>query len=113
MKTTTIASALILSFALMGGAQAQTPRGDSDNTPFGGVYGQVDSSAASRAQVEADLQQARIAGVVAFGDSDNVPFHAQSDSGVSRAQIAEEANQVSVHGSIAFGDTDNVPFQGV
>jgi hypothetical protein len=113
MRTTTIASALILSFALIGAAQAQTPRGDSDNTPFQGVYGQVDASAPSRAQVEADLQQARAAGLVAFGDSDNVPFHAQSDNGVSRALIAEQASQASVHGAVAFGDTDNQPFNGV
>jgi hypothetical protein len=110
MTTKTIATSLILSFALIGGAQAATPRGDSDNVPFQGAYGQVDSSAATRAQVQAELQQAQSAGQVAFGDSNNVPFTAQADSSVTRAKVAAEAARQS--GSVAFGDSNNTPFQG-
>jgi hypothetical protein len=110
MRTKTIATSLILSFALIGAAQAGTPRGDSDNTPFQGVYGQDDSSSASRAQVQAELQQAHANGQVAFGDTDNVPFQAQPDAQVSRAQVAHESGS---RGSFAFGDSDNTPFQGV
>ena len=106
----TLATTLILSFALIGGAQAATPRGDSDNVPFQGVYGQVDSTSATRSQVQAELQQAQTAGLVGLGDSDNAPYTAQADSGVSRAQVAAEVAQQP--GAIAFGDSDNVPFQG-
>jgi opacity protein-like surface antigen len=107
MKTKLIAASLIASFALIGAAQA-SPNSEPDNTPFQGVYAQNDSNSASRAQVVADLQQARAAGIVAFGDSDNAPYLAQADSGVTRAQVAAQITMPA----IAFGDSNNVPFQG-
>ncbi|OZI21107.1 hypothetical protein CAL26_27100 [Bordetella genomosp. 9] len=106
MKTKTIVSALILSFAAIGAAQA-TPRGDSDNTPFQGVYGQQASST-SRDQVVAQLEQARAAGLTANADSDNAPFTAQADV----ASVPAVAQGGGVHGDIAFGDIDNQPFEG-
>jgi hypothetical protein len=106
MNTKLITASLIASFALIGAAQA-SPNSEPDNTPFQGVYAQNDSGT-SRAQVLADLQQAKAAGIVAFGDSDNAPYLAQADSGVSRAQVAAEISKPA----IAFGDTNNVPFQG-
>ncbi|ANN75734.1 DUF4148 domain-containing protein [Bordetella flabilis] len=110
MKVQTIVSSIAVSFALVAGAQAGTPRGDINNTPFQGVYGQNDSSSVTREQVAADLQQARANGVVLFGDSDNVPFAAQASTpNVPAAQIDPK----SVHGDVAFGDIDNQPFQGV
>jgi len=39
----TIATSLIVSFALIGAAQAGTPRGDIDNVPFQGNYAQADN----------------------------------------------------------------------
>jgi len=105
----TIATSLIVSFALIGAAQADTPRGDIDNVPFQGSYNQVDSST-SRAQIQAELQQAKNEGLVARGDLNNVPFAAQADSNVSRAQVA--ADVAATPGATAFGDTNNVPFQG-
>ncbi len=105
----TLATSLIVTFALVGAAQAGTPRGDTNNVPFQGVFGQADSSV-SRAQVQAELQQARNEGLVARGDLNNVPFTAQADSGLSRAQVTAEVARVP--GAIAFGDTNNVPFQG-
>jgi hypothetical protein len=105
----TIATSLIVSFALIGAAQAGTPRGDSDNVPFQGSYNQVDSST-SRAQIQAELQQAKNEGLVARGDLNNVPFAAQADSSVSRAQVAADVS--ATPGATAFGDTNNVPFQG-
>lgn len=110
MTTKIIATSLILSFALIGGAQAATQRGDSDNVPFQGVYGQVDGSAASRVQIQAELQQAKSAGQVAFGDINNVPFTAQADSSVTRGQVAADVGREP--GSVAFGDINNTPFQG-
>ncbi|WP_233237572.1 DUF4148 domain-containing protein [Bordetella sp. LUAb4] len=105
----TIATSLIISFALIGAAQAGTPRGDTDNVPFQGTYGQADSST-SRAQVQAELQQAKTEGLVAFGDVDNTPFAAQADSTLTRAQVADEVAKTP--GATAFGDLNNVPFQG-
>ncbi|ANN69988.1 DUF4148 domain-containing protein [Bordetella bronchialis] len=107
MKAKTIVSALILSFAAIGAAQAGTPRGDSDNTPFQGVYGQQASSV-SRDQVVAQLEQARAAGLTGNADSDNAPFTAQADT----PSIAAVAQGGGVHGDLAFGDIDNQPFQG-
>ncbi|OWT80894.1 MULTISPECIES: DUF4148 domain-containing protein [unclassified Achromobacter] len=105
----TIATSLIISFALIGAAQAGTPRGDIDNVPFQGTYGQADSST-SRAQIQAELQQAKNEGLVAFGDVDNVPFAAQAESSLTRAQVADEVAKTP--GATAFGDLNNVPFQG-
>jgi hypothetical protein len=107
MKAKTIVSALILSFAAIGAAQAATPRGDSDNTPFQGVYGQ-EASSVSRDQVVAQLEQARAAGLTGNADNDNVPFTAQADS----PSIPAVAQSGGVHGDLAFGDIDNQPFQG-
>lgn len=109
MKIQTIVSSVALSLALVAGAQAGTPRGDTDNVPFQGVYGQVDSNAASRDQVVAQLQQARAAGLTGNDDVDNAPFTAQADA-PSAPAIAQSG---SVHGDVAFGDIDNQPFQGV
>jgi hypothetical protein len=109
MKIQTIVSSVALSLALVAGAQAGTPRGDTDNTPFQGVYGQVDGNAASRNQVAAELQQARVAGLTGNADVDNVPFAAQAEA-PSAPAVAETG---SVHGDVAFGDIDNQPFQGV
>jgi hypothetical protein len=106
MNTKLITASLIASFAFIGAAQA-SPNSEPDNTPFQGVYAQNESGA-SRTQVLADLQQAKTAGLVAFGDSDNAPYLAQADSGVSRAQVTAQIAAPA----IAFGDTNNVPFQG-
>jgi Tfp pilus assembly protein FimT len=106
MKTKLIAASIIASFALIGAAQA-SPNSEPDNTPFQGVYSQNDTGA-SRAQVVADLAQARTAGIATFGESDNAPFTAQADTGVTRAQVAAQIGDTS----LAFGDTNNVPFQG-
>ncbi|ANN72699.1 DUF4148 domain-containing protein [Bordetella bronchialis] len=111
MKAKTIATAFILSFAAIGAAQAGTPRGDTDNQPFQGVYGQ-DEGGASRTQVLSELAQARAVGLAGNNaDPDNTPFAAQADSGVSRAQVIAQIHQGN-DVDPAFGDSDNQPFQG-
>ncbi|OZI66183.1 DUF4148 domain-containing protein [Bordetella genomosp. 11] len=109
MQAKTIVSALILSFAAIGAAQAANS--EPDNVPFQGVYGQAANSV-SRSQVLADLAQAREAGLTANADSDNAPFVAQADSGVTRAQVAAGIDHADTATSIAFGDTNNQPFEG-
>jgi hypothetical protein len=71
-----IATALVIASALLTGAAqaAGSSVGDSDNTPFQGVYGQNDSQTVSRAQVQADLAQAKATGVYTFGDSNNAVY---------------------------------------
>ncbi len=78
----TIATALILSFALIGAAQA-TPRGDSDNEPFQGVAGSgqypVDNQnpqALRTPQLPADQQSQQT-----WGDSNNLPYQAMPSTG--------------------------------
>jgi hypothetical protein len=112
MNTKTIASAIVLSFAAIGAAQAATPRGDTDNTPFQGVYGQADTGAA-RSQIVAELQQARVNGLTGNTEINNVPFAAQADNGVTRAQVRADIDRGDTATSLAFGDTNNQPFQGV
>ncbi|MFC4279094.1 DUF4148 domain-containing protein [Achromobacter aloeverae] len=69
-----LASAVAVSLALIAGAaHAGTPIGDVDNVPFEGVYGQADEGA-SRAQVQAELEQAKAAGIDMKGDIDNAVF---------------------------------------
>jgi hypothetical protein len=109
MKAKTIVSALILSFAAIGAAQAANS--EPNNVPFQGVYGQAANSE-SRAQVLAELQQARAAGLTGNADNDNAPFVAQADSGVTRAQVVADIDSGNTSTSIAFGDLNNQPFQG-
>ncbi|ARP87836.1 DUF4148 domain-containing protein [Bordetella genomosp. 9] len=111
MQAKTIISAVVLSFAAIGAAQAANS--EPNNVPFQGVYGQADSGV-SRDQVIAELQQARAAGLAGNnGDIDNVPFTAQADSGVTRAQVVADIDRGNTSTSIAFGDLNNQPFQGV
>ena len=79
--------------------------------PFQGVYGQAANSV-SRAQVLAELQQARVAGLTRNSESNNTPFVAQADSAVTRAQVVADIDRGNTTTSIAFGDVDNQPFQG-
>ncbi|CAM3488305.1 DUF4148 domain-containing protein [Bordetella sputigena] len=105
MKTRTIVSALILSAAAVGAAQAQT-------TPFQGVYGKQYSNV-TRDQVMQELQAARAAGQMSNEDMDNQPFKAQPASSASHISVATQGDRdPSGLGHVKFGDTDNVPFQG-
>jgi len=110
LNTKNLTAALIATFALAGAAQAGTPVGEPNDTPFQGVYGQVEAGGATRAAVQAQLQEARAAGLVAFGDSDNQPFMAQAASGLTRMQVAAEVARQP--GATAFGEPDNMPFEG-
>lgn len=75
----TLASTLIVSLALIGGAAQAAGRstpGDSDNTPFQGVYGQTqqDNGSETRAKVQADLEQSKAAGKSTLSEKDNAVF---------------------------------------
>ncbi|WP_179284234.1 DUF4148 domain-containing protein [Bordetella genomosp. 10] len=69
-----LASTVLVSLAMIAGAaQAATPVSDTDNLPFQGSYGQADEGV-SRAQVQAELEQAKAAGIDMLGDIDNAAF---------------------------------------
>lgn len=106
MKVKTIVSALILSAAAVGVAQAQT-------TPFQGVYGKQYSTM-TRDQVMQEYHAARAAGQTGNGDMDNQPFTPQKESSAGQSSVAANSNEHDYSGMahLKFGDTDNMPFQG-
>jgi len=94
----TIASVLLISASLAGtAAYAQEPSGELDYPPT-----ITQTSQLTRAQVVAELQQARAAGLVTFGEIDE-PATQVATSPVTRAQVHAEAVQANAQGPVAFG----------
>lgn len=115
MTFKTIISCVVLSFAGAGGVQAAGTWSMSSTMPFNGVYGRIEPSP-SRAQVQAELQEARAAGLASNGDLDNVPFdgiYGKEGRSNSRVKIQEELLQARAAGLMGNGDIDNQPFHGV
>ena len=104
MKTLT--SALLVSMSLLSaGAFAASPNIEPNNVPFQGVYGQADQNTPTRAQVVADLAQAKAAGLVTDGEQDYpapVAFHSDK----SRDQVVAELAQAKANGEYSFGELD-------
>ncbi len=89
MKTLT--GAVMVSLALLSAGAYASPNGDSNNQPFEGVYGAQTSNSLTRAQVQAELAQAKAAGLVSNVEPNDTPFNgvygeAQSSS-LTRAQV--------------------------
>jgi len=104
----TIATALFVSASLLAsGAYASTPA----DTPEGGSPATFQTASVSRANVVADLHQARANGEIAYAEADT-PFQSVAATGATRAQVAAAAAQARANGQISFGDSDNQPFQG-
>ncbi|OZI45224.1 DUF4148 domain-containing protein [Bordetella genomosp. 4] len=102
----TIASVLLISASLAGtAAYAAEPSGELDYPPT-----ITQTSQLTRAQVIAELQQARAAGQVTFGDIDE-PVTQVAASTVTRAQVHAEAVQANAHGPVAF-DGEGYPNTG-
>ncbi|CAM4267172.1 DUF4148 domain-containing protein [Bordetella muralis] len=94
----TIASVLLISASLAGtAAYAAEPSGELDYPPT-----ITQTSQLTRAQVVAELQQARAAGQITFGDIDE-PVTQAAASTLTRAQVHAEAVQANAQGSAAFG----------
>ncbi|OWT80895.1 MULTISPECIES: hypothetical protein [unclassified Achromobacter] len=72
----TLATSLILSFALIGAAAQATPRGDTDNEPFQGTQQSDYRSDQASPQALNDVQQLPQDQIsqTAMGDTDNAPF---------------------------------------
>ncbi|CAM4081584.1 DUF4148 domain-containing protein [Bordetella muralis] len=104
MKTLT--SALLVSMSLLSaGAYAASPNIEPNNVPFQGVYGQVDANAPTRAQVVADLAQAKAAGLVTYGEQE-YPVAIANHSNKNRDQVVAELAQAKANGEYSFGDLD-------
>lgn len=104
MKTLT--SALLVSMSLLSAsAFAASPNIEPNDMPFQGVYGQADQDAPARAQVVADLAQAKANGLVTYGEED-YPAQIASHSTKSRAQVVAELAQAKQAGLVTYGEED-------
>ena len=107
MKTLT--SALFLSMAVMSTGALASQNIEPNNVPFQGVYGQVDANGATRAQVQADLAQAKANGTYTFGENDYPPVQATSAASLSRDQVRAELAEAKANGTYTFGELDYPP----
>lgn len=99
----TLISALILSAAFVGAAQA----GELDWPPA-----QENTSSLTRAQVQAELQAARQAGQITYGEEE-YPVSAYAEaSTVSRAQVRAELDQARAQGLLTYGEEAYPPVAG-
>ncbi len=100
----TLASAVLVSLAALSAGAYASQNIEPNNIPFQGVYSQSDSSA-TRAQVAADLQQAKAGGQYTFGELDYPPVQASAVS-LSRGQVKAELAQAKASGQYSFGELD-------
>ncbi|WP_144630618.1 DUF4148 domain-containing protein [Bordetella genomosp. 13] len=78
-----------------------------NDTPFQGVYGQQEQGAKTRAQVLAELADARANGLTFQAESDGPAFAGQAASStVSRAQVRQELAEARNAGQVSFGELD-------
>lgn len=106
----TLATSLVLSMSLLSaGAYAASPNIEPNNVPFQGVYGQVDADAPTRAQVQADLAQAKAAGLVTYGEQDYPAVQVAAAAGKTREQVKAELAQAKANGQYTFGELDYPP----
>ena len=106
----TLATALFVSMGLLrAGAHAASPNIEPNNVPFQGVYGQADANAATRAQVQAELAQAKTAGLVTFGEQDYPAAQASTAAGKTREQVRAELAEAKANGQYTFGEQDYPP----
>lgn len=95
----TFASTLLVSAALIGTTAyaGQEPSGELDYPPA-----ITQTTSLTRAQVHAELQQARAAGLVTFGEIEQ-PATQNAASTITRAQVQAQAQAARAHGPVAFG----------
>jgi len=106
----TLATALLVSMGLLSaGAYAASPNIEPNNVPFQGVYGQVDANAPTRAQVQAELAQAKAAGLVTFGEQDYPAVQVSTAAGKTREQVKAELAEAKANGQYTFGELDYPP----
>lgn len=105
----TLVSAVMLSMTMMGAAYAGEPSGELDYPPINTA-----ASSVTRAQVQAELQAAKAAGQVTFGELEQPAAYAASPAPApTRAEVRAEAQAARDNGSDAFGELDYQASYGV
>ncbi|HYG45270.1 MAG TPA: DUF4148 domain-containing protein [Bordetella sp.] len=97
----TLVSAVMLSMTMMGAAYAGEPSGELDYPPV-----QTTASTVTRAQIQAELQAAKAAGQVTFGELEQPAAYAGAGSVPSRAAVRAEIQAAHDNGADAFGELD-------
>lgn len=108
----TLAAALMMSAGLLSAAAYAGSNVEPDDVPFQGVYGQNDSGL-TRAQVQAELAQAKSAGLVSNVEPDDVPFqgvYGSASSGLTRAEVRAELAQAKAAGLVSNVEPNDTPF---
>ncbi|WP_260986341.1 DUF4148 domain-containing protein [Bordetella genomosp. 13] len=112
MKTLT--AALMMTAGLMSASAFAGSNIEPNDVPFQGVYGdQHDAGSLSRAQVEADLAQARANGLVANVEPNDVPFQAAAygaSAQASRADVQAQAAAARTAGLSSNVEPNDTPF---
>lgn len=103
----TLVSAVMLSMTMMGAAYAGEPSGELDYPPVQSSIGTV-----SRAQIQAELQAATVAGQVTFGELEQ-PAAYNAGPVPTRAEVQAAARTARDNGSDAFGELDYQASNGV
>lgn len=86
----TLATAILLSLGVAAGAQAA----DTNTQPL------------TRAQVQAELAQAKATGQYSFGDLDYPPTVAAQGPSLSRAEVQAQLAQAKAAGLVTYGEED-------
>lgn len=89
----TLATALMLSMSVLAAAGAQAAEADQGPT---------------RAQVQAELQQAKVSGQYTFGE-EGYPAAIASKSSLTAQQVQEQLAQAKNAGEVTFGNMDYPP----
>ncbi len=106
----TLAAALMMSAGLMSASAFAGSNVEPNDTPFQGVYGaQHDAGSLSRAQVEADLAQARTNGLVANVEPNDLPFQAAYSDAAS-TQLSRADARAPVVGMTSNVEPNDTPF---
>jgi len=105
----TLATALMLSLGLLSAGAQAAPNAEPNNLPYQGVYGQTDANAPTRAQVQAELAQAKANGQYTFGELQYPAAQTGSTAAPSRDQVKAELAQAKASGQYTFGELDYPP----
>ncbi|CZZ95723.1 Uncharacterised protein [Bordetella ansorpii] len=106
----TLAAALMMSAGLMSASAFAGSNVEPNNIPFQGVYGaQEDAGSLSRAQVKADLAQAKANGLVANVEPNDMPFQA-AYSDTASTQLSRADVQAQAVGMTSNVEPNDTPF---
>lgn len=106
----TLAAALMMSAGLMSASAFAGSNVEPNNIPFQGVYSaQEDAGSLSRAQVKADLAQAKANGLVANVEPNDMPFQA-AYSDTASTQLSRADVQAQAVGMTSNVEPNDTPF---